>query len=99
MPLPGALKLNFNHTDDGLMVKRNKLVGFSVAGKDHQWHWDEAKIEGDAVIVSSKLVPVPQAARYAGGQIRRRRFSTARACPPRCFGLMTGPGVTESHQL
>ena len=63
--LPGALKLNFAHTDGGLVVKGDKLGEFSVAGKDHQWHWANARIDGNSVVVSSPQVPEPVAARYA----------------------------------
>ena len=63
--LRGALKLHFNHTNGGLMVKGGKLGEFSVAGADHKWYWADAKIEGDAVVVSSPKVPHPVAARYA----------------------------------
>ena len=63
--LPGALKLHFNHTDGGLVVKGDKLGEFSVAGEDRKWHWADAKIEGDAIIVASPNVPNPVAARYA----------------------------------
>ncbi len=63
--LPGALKLRFKHTNGGLVAKDGKLAEFSVAGKDHKWYWADAKIDGDAVIVSSPDVPDPVAARYA----------------------------------
>ncbi len=63
--LPGALKLRFDHADGGLVVKGDKLGEFSVAGKDRQWHWAGATIEGDTVVVSSPEVPNPEAARYA----------------------------------
>ena len=63
--LPGALKINFAHTDGGLMVKGGKLGEFSIAGKNHKWYWANAKIEGDSVIISSPKVPDPVAARYA----------------------------------
>ncbi|HUB26008.1 MAG TPA: sialate O-acetylesterase [Tepidisphaeraceae bacterium] len=63
--LPGALKLHFNHTDGGLVVKGDHLGEFSVCGPDHQWHWAEASIDGDAVVVRSADVPDPIAARYA----------------------------------
>jgi len=63
--LPGALKLDFAHADGGLVVKGDKLGEFSVAGQDRKWHWANAKIEGDAVVVSSPEVPEPVAARYA----------------------------------
>ena len=35
----------------------DKLIGFTLAGEDQQWHDAEAKIEGDTVIVSSPAVP------------------------------------------
>jgi sialate O-acetylesterase len=63
--LPGALKLHFDHTDGGLVVKGGALGEFSIAGTDGQWHWADAEIEGGAVIVSSPAVPEPAAVRYA----------------------------------
>ncbi len=63
--LPGALKLNFDHTDGGLMIKGGTLGEFSIAGKDGKWFWADAEIEGNAVIVSSFAVAEPAAARYA----------------------------------
>ena len=63
--LPGALRINFEHTEGGLLVKGKQLGEFSVAGKDHVWHWAEAKIDGNSVIVASTSVADPQAVRYA----------------------------------
>ena len=63
--LPGALKLSFAHPDGGLVVKGGKLGEFSIAGKDRKWHWADAKIDGNTVVVSSPDVPDPVAARYA----------------------------------
>jgi sialate O-acetylesterase len=63
--VPGALKLHFENTDGGLVVKGGTLGEFSVAGEDGKWFWASAKIEGNAVIVSAPEVPQPKAARYA----------------------------------
>ncbi|EEF60956.1 sialate O-acetylesterase [Pedosphaera parvula] len=63
--IPGALKLHFKNTDGGLVVKGDKLGEFAIAGEDHKWCWADAKIEGDTVIVSSRKVLSPKAARYA----------------------------------
>ena len=63
--LPGALKLNFNHIDGGLVVKGAKPGEFSIAGKDRRWYWADARIDGNSVVVSSPQVPDPVAARYA----------------------------------
>jgi sialate O-acetylesterase len=61
----GALKLHFTNTAGGLVVKGDKLGEFSVAGDDHKWHWAEARIDGDNVVVTSAQVAHPIAARYA----------------------------------
>jgi len=63
--LAGALKLNFDHTDGGLVVKGDKPGEFSLAGDDRKWYWADARIQGDSVIVSASLVPDPKAVRYA----------------------------------
>jgi len=63
--LPGALRIHFTNTNGGLVVKGKKLGEFSVAGADRVWHWAEARLEGDNVIVSSQQVPTPVAVRYA----------------------------------
>jgi len=63
--LPGMLKLDFAHLDGGLVAKGGKLGEFSIAGKDQKWHWANARIGGNSVVVSSPDVPDPVAARYA----------------------------------
>jgi sialate O-acetylesterase len=45
---------------DGGPLKR-----FEIAGRDRKWHWAEAVIEGESVVVSSKEVKRPVAVRYA----------------------------------
>jgi sialate O-acetylesterase len=63
--LPGAMKIHFTHTDGGLVAKGGVLKEFSIATSDHQWHWADAKIDGDTIIVSSPSVADPQDVRYA----------------------------------
>jgi sialate O-acetylesterase len=60
--IPGALKLRF---DQNLVVKGDKPEEFAIAGDDGKWHWAEAKIAGDTVVLSSPEVPRPTSARYA----------------------------------
>ncbi|HVU08884.1 MAG TPA: sialate O-acetylesterase [Verrucomicrobiae bacterium] len=60
-----ALKIHFTHTAGGLVVKGDKPGEFSIAGKDRKWHWADAKLDGDTIIVSSPEVPNPVAVRYA----------------------------------
>jgi len=48
-----------------LVSKGGMPAEFSVAGADHTWHWADAKIDGDTVIVQSPEVADPQQVRYA----------------------------------
>ena len=41
-----------------------KLGDLSSAGDDPKWYGAEPRIEGESVVVSSKSVPAPKAARY-----------------------------------
>ncbi|UII26916.1 sialate O-acetylesterase [Fulvivirga maritima] len=62
----GKVIIEFTETADGLSISKNadKLKGFAIAGKDQQWHWAEAEIKGNQVIVHSPQVSEPTAVRY-----------------------------------
>ncbi len=94
--IPGALKLRFKHTDGGLVVKGNKLEEFSVAGKDRKWHWAEAKIAGNDIIVSSPDVPEPIAARYAWQANPAATLFNGVGLPAVPFRTDDWPGVTDN---
>lgn len=59
----------------------DKLVGFTLAGEDQEWHDAEAKIEGDSVIVSSPEVTRPVAVRYAWANSPRCNLYNREALP------------------
>ena len=73
----GSIRVEFDHTTDGLMIgnlagigkvveaKGNKLNGFELVGGDGKWHDAEATIAGGSVLVSSTEVKRPLAVRYA----------------------------------
>jgi len=60
----GTIRLTFDHVGSGLTVKGDQLKGFAIAGRDGAWHWANATIDGDTVIVKSADVPDPTAVRY-----------------------------------
>jgi sialate O-acetylesterase len=60
----GAIRVRFTHAK-GLAAKDGAPRNFAVAGADKKFVWAEAKVEGDAVVVSSPEVPQPLAVRYA----------------------------------
>ena len=96
--LPGALKLHFSHTDGGLVVKGDKLEEFAVAGRDRQWHWADAKVEGDSVVVSSPMVSDPQAARYAWQANPAATLYNGAGLPAAPFRTDNWPGITGNHK-
>ncbi len=60
------IALEFDSIGSGMMAaKSSKLDAFAIAGADKKWHWADAEIAGNKVIVSSKDVPSPLAVRYA----------------------------------
>ena len=73
----GAIRISFDNVGGGLMVGKKegleptkevadgKLARFAIAGEDKQWHWADATIDGDTVVVKSDKVEKPVAVRYA----------------------------------
>jgi len=96
--LRDSLELRFANTDGGLIARDGKPEEFSVAGADHKWHWAEAKIEGDSIIVSSPDVPDPVADRYAWQSFPAATLYNGAGLPAVPFRTDTWPGITESAQ-
>jgi sialate O-acetylesterase len=61
----GEIRIRFDHVGGGLKSKTGQLRGFAIAGRDREFKWAEARIEGDSVVVSSPEVASPVAVRYA----------------------------------
>jgi sialate O-acetylesterase len=61
----GSIRVRFaNATSSLVTVDGAAPRGFMLAGADRTWHWADARIDGDSVIVSSPEVPEPVAVRY-----------------------------------
>lgn len=88
------MRVTFAETGSGLTIGQapwradgdtpwptDKLVGFTLAGEDQQWHDAEAKIEGDTVLVSSPAVTKPVAVRYAWANSPRCNLYNREALP------------------
>ncbi|WDE96301.1 sialate O-acetylesterase [Lentisphaera profundi] len=60
------IKLSFDSVGSGLMAaKSGKLNAFAIAGDDKQWHFADAKIVGEQIVLKSAKVAKPVAVRYA----------------------------------
>lgn len=57
--------LTFKNIGGGLTSEGSDLEGFAIAGKDRNYIWADARIEGNKVIVWSDEVSKPVAVRYA----------------------------------
>lgn len=94
--LPGSIRLHFAHADGGLVVKGDKLGEFSIAGDDRVWHWADARIEGDTVVVSSPAVPNPKEVRYAWQSNPEATLFNGAGLPAGPFRTDNWPLKTES---
>lgn len=60
------VKITFTETGSGLKVKdAAELKGFAIAGMDKVFHWADAEIAGNSVILTSAVVKEPVHIRYA----------------------------------
>jgi len=71
------------------------LTGFAVAGKDRQFVWADATIDGDTVVVSSDKVPQPVAVRYAWADNPACNLYNKERLPASPFRTDPWPGVTQ----
>ncbi len=58
--------IEFDHVGSGLKSRDGKpLERFEIAGEDKNWHWANARIIGDTVVVACPDVRKPKSVRYA----------------------------------
>lgn len=58
--------IQFTNTAKALVSRDGQVVkGFALAGEDHVFHWAQAEISGNQVIIKSEKVQNPVAVRYA----------------------------------
>lgn len=57
--------IEFDQTGKGLTAAHGQLQGFALTDGKGQWHWANAKISGDQVVVWSDAVSKPTGIRYA----------------------------------
>jgi len=92
----GEVRLNFSHIGSGLESRgAAALQGFAVAGADRKFHWADARIDGDTVVVSSPDVPNPLAVRYAWGDSPHCNLFNKDGLPASPFRTDDWPGITE----
>ncbi len=93
-----AIRLTFDHANGGLMANGDKLEGFAVAGEDKIYHWADAKIDGNSVIVSAPDVANPIAVRYGWADNPRCNLYNGAGLPASPFRTDDWPGVTVDNK-
>jgi sialate O-acetylesterase len=89
-----AIRLHFAHADGGLVLNYQPQA-FQIAGADHQWHWADAHVFGDTVIVSTSLVQNPVAVRYDWQSNPPAILFNKAGLPAGPFRTDNWPGVTD----
>lgn len=93
-----SIRLTFTHAE-GLVAKDGgSLKGFAIAGEDRKFVWADAKIDGDAVVVSSASVAKPVAVRYAWADNPECNLYNAAGLPASPFRTDDWPGVTANEK-
>jgi sialate O-acetylesterase len=88
-------RVRFKHTGTGLEAHADTVLhGFAIAGADRKFHWATARVDGDAVIVSSPEVANPVAVRYAWGDSPRCNLFNKDGLPASPFRTDDWPGIT-----
>ncbi len=59
------LRVYFTHTAQGLVSKGGPLKGFEIQDNDGNWHYVNAVIQGNTVVVDTTSIPNTPAVRYA----------------------------------
>ena len=84
--LGDKLQLNFKNAGSGLTCPDGKISGFAVCDSLFQtFHWAEARIEGNSVIVWSEKVLWPSEVRYAWGGHPKANLYNKEGFPARPF--------------
>ena len=90
------VRIQFSNVGSGLEAQGGTpLRGFAIAGTDKVFHWAEATIEGNSVVVSNAQVPAPVAVRYAWADSPPCNLFNKDGLPASPFRTDDWPGITE----
>lgn len=79
------IRITFDYTDSGLVIKGKELNLFEIAGEDQQFVNATAKIEGNTIVVHAKNVKNPVAVRFAWDNTAEPNLFNKEGLPASCF--------------
>jgi sialate O-acetylesterase len=89
------IRVMFEHTGSGLVIKDGPLRYIEIAGEDRQYRKATARIEGNSLVVSHPGVPEPVAVRYGWRNAAEPNLFNLEGLPASSFSSDTWPRVTE----
>lgn len=93
------IRISFTNIGGGLVSKNTKeITGFVIAGKDKQFYWAKAAIEGNEVLIYSDKVPEPEAVRYAWADNPECNLINSEGLPAIPFRTDDWRGITQKYQ-
>jgi sialate O-acetylesterase len=87
-------RIHFKNIGSGLEAHGSELQGFALAGADKIFHWANARIDGNTVVVSSSLIASPVAVRYAWAGNPDGNLYNQEGLPASPFRSDDWPGIT-----
>ena len=91
-----VIRLSFDQVGAGLVTADGEAPrGFAVAGDDQVFHWAEARIEGEQVLVSHPDIDAPVAVRYGWADNPVVTLYNVEGLPASPFRTDDWPGITE----
>ncbi len=90
------IRISFTEIGSGLSTSDgNEVKGFAIAGNDKQFHWAEAVIEGNEVVVYCDEVENPEAVRYAWADNPECNLVNSEGLPAVPFRTDDWKGITQ----
>ena len=93
------IELSFDHAQSGFKVndKYGYIKGFEIAGADKQFHFAQAQVSGDKIVVWCDEVSAPVAVRYAwADDMPEANLYNKEGFPAVPFRTDNWKGITES---
>jgi sialate O-acetylesterase len=94
------IRISFTNAATGLITKGGGEVrGFAIAGKDKQFYWTTAAIEGDKVVVYCDKVSDPESVRYAWANNPECNLINSEGLPAVPFRTDNWKGITQPNEV
>ncbi len=93
------IRLSFDHADKGLTTPNDEeLKGFAIAGADKKFHWAQAEIDSNSILVWNDKIENPIAVRYAWASNPICNLYNKAGLPASPFRTDSWQGVTEGKK-